>query len=543
MKTKIFHSILMSLVLFSGALSANVGGVVFLDTHNYGVKDSDEGGISDANIVVTDKNGNEVTVSTDENGNWSSTLNAPVRVQLVEDSTNYKDSVYGSDSKTNVRLIQKSDNNVNFGMYKDSGLGDVAPIEVGNLVWADKNGDGVQDAGERGLGGVDVELYCNNNLIDTAVTDENGYYIFSSDTSKTSTDNLRYGITELAKGNTNNCKIVIEEQDALCSLNVSDSHINNDELDNNGQLIDGKVVATIPNTIDAGENNHNIDIGFVPCQVCIGDYVWNDANKNGIQDDGEKGIKDVFVTLLNEDGSVNNVVQTDSDGKYEFCELFNGEKYKVQVKLLDTTYVFSPKNQGNDKTKDSNVGSDGKSGWITIGTDNDYSIDAGMHVSSPIIDNGTHCIGSVYWYDKNLNKVLDSGDTRMGGMKVWLYDENKNLIDETITNDNGEYRFCGLNNGNYYVKFQKPDGYLFLPKNQGSNSNADSDANSNGWSDLITVNGNDVNHIDAGIYCSCSEGEVKNWEKLKASFSGYVVVIFILLLISVTFRNNLGEER
>lgn len=38
----------------------------------------------------------------------------------------------------------------------------VGPGELGNLVWNDLDGDGIQDAGEPGLPGVVVELYRDN---------------------------------------------------------------------------------------------------------------------------------------------------------------------------------------------------------------------------------------------------------------------------------------------------------------------------------------------------------------------------------------------
>ena len=47
-----------------------------------------------------------------------------------------------------------------------------------------------------------------------------------------------------------------------------------------------------------------------PCTGTIGDFVWNDANQNGIQDSGEVGINGVNVSLMN--GST--VVQTTTTG-------------------------------------------------------------------------------------------------------------------------------------------------------------------------------------------------------------------------------------
>ncbi|MBT3337045.1 MAG: hypothetical protein HN855_16260 [Anaerolineae bacterium] len=51
---------------------------------------------------------------------------------------------------------------------------------LGNLVWLDKDGDGIQSAGEPGVGGVCVNLYdANGKIIQQTSTDSNGFYGFN----------------------------------------------------------------------------------------------------------------------------------------------------------------------------------------------------------------------------------------------------------------------------------------------------------------------------------------------------------------------------
>ena len=53
-------------------------------------------------------------------------------------------------------------------------------IVVGNLVWLDKNFNGIQDPEEPGVGGVCVTLYdAAGNILQTTSTDSNGYYGFN----------------------------------------------------------------------------------------------------------------------------------------------------------------------------------------------------------------------------------------------------------------------------------------------------------------------------------------------------------------------------
>jgi len=55
-----------------------------------------------------------------------------------------------------------------------------AEILLGNRVWLDANQNAIEDAWERGVGGVCVNLYdSNNNLIQQTTTDSNGYYGFN----------------------------------------------------------------------------------------------------------------------------------------------------------------------------------------------------------------------------------------------------------------------------------------------------------------------------------------------------------------------------
>src|SRR5512138_3096941 len=51
---------------------------------------------------------------------------------------------------------------------------------LGNLIWEDKNGNGVQDPREGGIGGICVKLLdMNGKLLQQTTTDSNGYYGFN----------------------------------------------------------------------------------------------------------------------------------------------------------------------------------------------------------------------------------------------------------------------------------------------------------------------------------------------------------------------------
>jgi hypothetical protein len=69
----------------------------------------------------------------------------------------------------------KGDCAVRSGPFKQAGT------ILGNQVWLDANANGVQDPGEKGVGGICINLYgAAGNLIQQTTTDSNGYYGFNA---------------------------------------------------------------------------------------------------------------------------------------------------------------------------------------------------------------------------------------------------------------------------------------------------------------------------------------------------------------------------
>ncbi|MCB0139510.1 MAG: hypothetical protein KDE50_06325, partial [Caldilineaceae bacterium] len=159
---------------------------------------------------------------------------------------------------------------------KAAGLGDLelvcdaAPIEVGNYVWLDSDGDGIQDPGEAPLVGVTVELVDGaGQVMATATTDAAGQYYFSSATG-TSTASAIYNVTGLVLNTTGFQVRIPLNQTVLASLeptltNAGGISSNDNKLDLNDSdgVSDGTYSAVLFSTGAAGENNHNFDFGFV----------------------------------------------------------------------------------------------------------------------------------------------------------------------------------------------------------------------------------------------------------------------------------------
>lgn len=111
----------------------------------------------------------------------------------------------------------------------------------------------------------------------------------------------------------------------------------------------------------------------------IGDWVWEDTDGNGIQNEGESGIEGVTVNLYKfGEANVLMSTETDSSGLYLFDELEPGE-YQVEFALPDG-YAISPKDQGGDDTKDSDVDPNSERIDLIQGLGGiNYTLDAGMY--------------------------------------------------------------------------------------------------------------------------------------------------------------------
>ncbi|MFK7936082.1 MAG: SdrD B-like domain-containing protein, partial [Saprospiraceae bacterium] len=167
---------------------------------------------------------------------------------------------------------------------KGAALGDIeaecaiAPIEIGNYVWEDTDADGIQDACESGITGVNVTLYdLNGDSLTTVQTDANGEYYFNNDTPGLDTllPNTMYFIVvgeaeqfDIPSGNLSlagtEYSITLDSigEGSFPRQNDSDGTIANG-IDPD---FDGQPYVKIT-TNNSGNVNHTFDFGFISCSV------------------------------------------------------------------------------------------------------------------------------------------------------------------------------------------------------------------------------------------------------------------------------------
>src|SRR5690606_32871297 len=206
----------------------------------------------------------------------------------------------------------------------DTGIVPPAPVEVcsiGDFVWQDMNGDGIQNDAKDEPGAADVTVIlidADGKEVAKVKTDENGKYVFEGIDCGTYT-----------------VKFEVPDGDTVSPQGEGDDPTKDSDPNKDG------IVEKVTVGNDEPKDRTDIDLGLVPneMEVCsIGDFVFNDVNKNGIQDKDEKGVENVTVTLLDHNGKEVSTVKTDKNGKYLFSTLECGETYTVKFTDLPDGY-------------------------------------------------------------------------------------------------------------------------------------------------------------------------------------------------------------
>lgn len=265
-----------------------------------------------------------------------------------------------------------------------------------------------------------------------------------------------------------------------------DSEAKKDFLQNGAFTLTAEVVITLPANAIQSFGSSTMVQPFAQ----IGDFIWNDLNRNGVQDSGEPGIAGRSVALKDCNNNVISTTATDLNGYYHFIELLPGQ-YVVEVDTTD--HMVATAAQGNDTSMDSDIDANGLTTCITLNsfeTNND--IDAGLYQNS--------ALGDFVWNDLNHDGIQDVGEIGIPGIKVYLMDCNGNLITDTSTDADGLYHFINLLPGMYIIKVDTT-GYIISSPGQGGTSSLDSDINGNGMTTCTTLTSGETNNtLDAGLY-------------------------------------------
>ena len=387
-------------------------------------------------------------------------------------------------------------------------IGPCTAAGIGDFVWADLNGDGIQNDGPTGLDGVFVRLYTpgadgipgnsDDVLVASTVTGGSptgtaGWYFFPG---------LPPGSYYVA---ITPPPTYVPSPKGLGGSTALDS-------DGDPATFRSGVVA-----LAAGESNPTVDFGLVPTHfAALGDTVWFDRNGDGLQNESPwDGANGVTVKLFIDGGNgtpspasdalVATTVTADDaygrPGHYLFDRLAPGLPYFVQFVLPAAATAFTSRNAGTDATVDSNASTvNGTSTIVTLSPDEvNLTVDAGL-----VLPAGTLSLGNQVWNDQNDDGIYEpqNGEAGIDGVRLDLY-RDVNLdgkpgfgeyVGTTVTSTTGgfagRYLFDGLPPARY-ITVVNPANFVgggalfgFVPS---SVNGADPDNGVNGDNNALRV--------------------------------------------------------
>ncbi|MFK7773065.1 MAG: SdrD B-like domain-containing protein [Saprospiraceae bacterium] len=376
----------------------------------------------------------------------------------------------------------------------------VLPATIGDWVFNDVNGNGIQEAGEFGLPGVSVMLInTDDNSSETTTTNQNGNYEFTN----VIPGNYKVKFPETGASNSFTYNLTKANQG-------NDGYKDSDPIPmNNGS---GNAMTDIF-VVNAGDMIDTIDAGYYIGSTIAG-IAFIETDVDGLQNGNEDRLDGVIVMLLDENGNMIATTTTANGGAYEFENLAPGNykiKFPEAASAASTDYSLTRSEVGADDDIDSDAVpmNDGSGNAMTqiVYVQNGATVDnldAGYYPLAKI--------GNRVFLDVNENGIQDNDDGAYTDVNIMLIgtDVFGNSVNETTSTDgDGFYSFANVVPGTYELKFTSNQiTYIPTIKDFSGNDFDEDDSDiypGSGRTDVITINAGEVNNtIDAGFIFDAS---------------------------------------
>ncbi|MEO0491864.1 MAG: SdrD B-like domain-containing protein [Actinomycetota bacterium] len=319
--------------------------------------------------------------------------------------------------------------------------------DLGNRIWFDVDNDGEQDPGEPGIAGVDVTVSWTDpgtllTVERTTTTNADGEYAFD-DLPQDIDLTVTVDAADLPAGLTQTFELVDDPD-------ITDTQASNAQ----GGAVDG-IVTEIQLT---GTNPSYLDVDFGYTGTgSLGDYVWYDQNRDGVQDAAEQAIPSIDITVeyagpdgvygddpgtIGVDESADDVAYsdtTDADGLY-LVENLPAGSYRVIVDTADLPDFIDQATWDADfGVSDDAADLDDETTHVLAAGEDQRGLDFGYA--------GPGRLGDTVWLDLDEDGVLDDGEVGLGGIEVtatFTGPTGDPVVLTTTTATDGTYLFGGL---------------------------------------------------------------------------------------------------
>lgn len=331
---------------------------LWIDSNGDQQDDGETAGIAGVTVNLLDASGNVIATTTSAADGTFQFTGVPKDVRYswrITDQNGVLGNYFGTTTSAQAGLFQMpgtltGDLDYTFEPTEPH-FGYNITRSIGDTVFYDLNGNGVQNTGETGMSGVVVKLYNDadgDGIIDsgfdtvraTLTTDANGNYLFSGLNNGgkyiVSIESPPSGFSYVQPGQPIDSDTGTAGQQRAASIGVSgESDLDNDfgYRANNGRTLSGRF--------------------------------WNDANNNGV-DNSEPGLAGVTVELYN-DANGNGVIDTgetrigvattDGNGNYSFAGVPGSGTQDYIVRVTDSSGVLSGYTTTYEKTEGAKVAS------------------------------------------------------------------------------------------------------------------------------------------------------------------------------------------
>ncbi|MDD3410513.1 MAG: SdrD B-like domain-containing protein, partial [Eubacteriales bacterium] len=414
---------------------ASLAGTAFLDLNYNGIQDEGEPAYQGVTLEAI-KNSNSKSmgkVTTGADGAYVFTGlrggDYRLRAILPDDGSTFTYVTGSTDSGANQFAARdgRRENSipsltVNNGQTVRTVVGVARGATLSGVAFQDAAYDGVQGDKDKKASGVKVQLTtASGELLQNTTTNANGKYAFEGVMPG------EYVIRFQRKNDMAFTRYRPNEQ--------AGSHVLGLTRDGYGE--------TEVLTVVMGQNIGGLNAGMLPSSTVTG-TLFDDANDNGVQDEGELGYTAASVRLYSEDAEIDLTESVGENGAYFFDGVMPGT-YTLNYLLPNHAAMARVAEGGNTQ-----------SGEITAA----FTVEMGKAYSLPLA--GALTLGSlegVAFHDINANGVQDEGEEVLSGVLVTLTPDHGEAS-STASDASGRFGLDSLRPASYKLTVELPQEYI-----------------------------------------------------------------------------------